>query len=233
MNRSLTIVLLTSVGFAAGIGSGIWIGRSHVACQPPPAWLYTEFSGITRSGPPLQHLIQAHPNLWTQINAELSAIRPGLDEFKTKVNEIDGDFRTKLEAILSPAQRETLRQAQLARNLPKIYADFNPPKPATPTPAPASAAAAAKPTQPQPEQAPRIPQERADGMVASFVFVPYTKSRFTEALTLNEEQTEQLGKLLEERRSRFLAVCDSTPPPSLQLNKIATLIRAQAEKDKK
>jgi len=228
MNRSLTIVLLTSVGFAAGIGSGIWIGRSHVACQPPPAWLYTEFAGITRSGPPLQHLIQAHPNLWTQINAELSAIRPGMEEFKARVTAIDDEFRAKLEAILSPAQREVLTQAQLSRNLPKVYSNFNPPKPATPAPTPA-----AKPATPQPEQAPRVMQERADGMVASFVFVPYTRERFVETLALNTEQSEQLGRLLEERRARFLDICDKTPPPSLQLNKIAALIRAVADKEKK
>jgi hypothetical protein len=230
MNRSLTIVLLTTVGFAAGIGSGIWIGRSHVACQPPPAWLYTEFANITRSGPPLQHLIQAHPGLWTQINAELSSIRPGIDEFKSKLNAIDEDFRTKLEAILSPAQREALTQAQVSRNIPKIYSKF---KPATPAPAPAATPTPAKPATTQPEQAPRIPQERADGMVASFVFVPYTKARFVEALALNDEQAEQLGKLLDERRSRFLEVCDKTPPPSLQLNKIAALIRSVADKEKK
>jgi hypothetical protein len=62
------------------------------------------------------------------------------------------------------------------------------------------------------------------------VFVPYTKERFTLALGLNTEQQTRLQELLLLRRERFLKLSDDSPPPSLQLSRIADIIR-QAELD--
>jgi hypothetical protein len=118
------------------------------------------------------------------------------------------------------------------------------PAPATPaaaaTPAPKPAAAATKPptstpasAAPAPASPPRIYHERSDGLVSSFVFVPYTSAKFSEVLDLDEDQEEKLNLLLAERRTRFLRLCDDTPPPSLQLNRIADIIRrAQANTGK-
>ncbi len=94
---------------------------------------------------------------------------------------------------------------------------------------PAAAPTASKPAAATPASAPRIYHERSDGLVSSFVFVPYTSVKFSEVLDLDEDQEEKLNLLLAERRTRFLRLCDDTPPPSLQLNRIADIIRrAQA-----
>ena len=248
IKKRIAFVLLTAAVFGGGLASGLWIARNRVPATPPPAWLYSEFNDITRPGLQIQELIQSRPDLWTEINAELSQLKPRIDEFRAHVHEIDSDFRRDFEAILNDTQKLRLAQAQQAKEIPRIHTTFSTPAATTPAatasgpmPAPApvstekSATAAAKPAPVTPPAkapaptAPRVYHERSDGLVSSFVFVPYTSAKFVEVLDLDDDQEEKLNLLLAERRTRFLRLCDDTPPPSLQLNRIAEIIRrAQA-----
>lgn len=245
MNNRIALVLTTVAVFGGGLAAGLWIGRNQVPATPPPAWLYSEFSEISAPGGRLQDIIQDRPDLWREINAELRELRPRIDAFRKQLRDIDDDFRRDFEAILSEDQRKRLVEAQRGRRLPHFSTSFKDPAAAAapaPAPAPSTAAvsetkpAAPKPTTPaapaapKPESQPRLFTERSDGLVSSFVFVPYTGARFADLLTLDEEQEEKLNLMLAERRTRFLRLCDDMPPPSLQLNRIADIIRrAQAE----
>lgn len=254
MNNRIALVLTTVAVFGGGLAAGLWIGRNQVPATPPPAWLYSEFSEISTPGGRLQDIIQDRPDLWREINAELRELRPRIEAFRKQLRDIDDDFRRDFEAILSEDQRRRLVEAQRGRRLPHFSTSFKEPAAAgTPAPTPAAtvapaagteakpagtatAAPAAKPvapatpTAPKPESQPRLFTERSDGLVSSFVFVPYTGARFADLLTLDEEQEEKLNLMLAERRTRFLRLCDDMPPPSLQLNRIADIIRrAQAE----
>jgi len=245
MNNRIALVLTTVAVFGGGLAAGLWIGRNQVPATPPPAWLYSEFSEISAPGGRLQDIIQDRPDLWREINAELRELRPRIDAFRKQLRDIDDDFRRDFEAILSEDQRKRLVEAQRGRRLPHFSTSFKDPAAvAAPAPAPATSPAAvsetkpaapkptppAAPAAPKPEPQPRLFTERSDGLVSSFVFVPYTGARFADLLTLDEEQEEKLNLMLAERRTRFLRLCDDMPPPSLQLNRIADIIRrAQAE----
>lgn len=251
MNKRLVNVLLTTAVFGGGLAAGLWIGSNRVPATPPPAWLYSEFNDITRPGLQIQDLIQSRPDLWKEINAELLQLKPRIDEFRGHIHDIDSDFRRDFEAILNEEQKARLSEAQLKRELPRIFTNFTP-APSAPASAantgatketdkalsdakPAVNTSVAKatvattppavPPTPAAASAPRVYHERSDGLVSSFVFVPYTSAKFSEVLDLDDDQEEKLNLLLAERRSRFLRLCDDTPPPSLQLNRIAEIIR--------
>lgn len=246
MKKPVALIALTTAGFAAGLGVGLWIGLNHVPTPPPPAWVFTEFKNVTRPGMTLARLVQARPNLWRAINAELQALRPQIEDFRNEIETIDSDFRRDLEAILSDAQKQRLELAQKQKELPRL-AVKDPKKETPPTPAPAPAAPAAKPpaapapspavaaaAKVEPDKQPKVYWEAIDGMVAGLIFVPYTHERFTQVLSLDERQQVRLRDLLNARRTRFLALADEMAPPSLQLSRIADLIRkAEAETDGK
>ena len=65
------------------------------------------------------------------------------------------------------------------------------------------------------------------------VFLPITVERFTQQLGLDAAQQARLRELLLVRRTKFLELADTTPPPSLQLLRIADIIhKAEAEQKK-
>lgn len=232
MNKQTAIALLAAASFGLGLGAGLWIGFGRVPATPPPAWLLSEFKSTTKPGSSLQNVVQSRPDLWREINAELQTLRPQIEDYKERLKEIDDDFRRDFEAVLTPAQRNKLAELQLRKELPKIHVDFAPKKPqaSTPPPAPAPTQTPAQAPAPKPERLPRMPQESADGLVAAMILVPYTQERFTQALGLDNDQQTRLHELLLVRRDRFIKLSDDSPPPSMQLNRIADIVRrAEAE----
>lgn len=248
MKKPVALALLTTAGFACGLGVGLWIGMNHVPTPPPPAWVFSEFRNVTRPGMSLARLVQARPNLWRAINAELQSLRPQMEGFRLELEIIDGDFRRELDALLSEAQKKRLDEALKRKELPRLVVKKEPPKPAAPAAsaqggssapspaAPAPTTVQAKPTEspkPETERQPKVFFEAIDGTVASFVFIPYTHERFTQVLGLDERQQVRLRDLLLARRTRFMALADEQAPPSLQLNRIAELIRKEEAEDAK
>ena len=237
MRTPLALVALTAAGFGAGLGAGYWM--SHT-CKPmpPPASVFSEFRDITRAGP---SLASARPELWREINAELEKLRPEMDVFRKKIQAIDGEFNAQFETILRPEQQQKLadlqrrhdpgREAPKGREPGKEPAK-EPAKGEKPAAAPASEAAKSNPPAPRSERAPRVFFE-SDWLVSQMVFLPITVERFTQQLGLDATQQAKLREFLLVRRTKFLELADATPPPSLQLLRIADIIRkAEAEQKK-
>ena len=237
MRTPLTLVLLTAAGFGAGLGAGYWM--SHT-CKPmpPPASVFSEFRAITRAGP---SLASARPELWREINAELEKLRPEMDAFRKKLKAIDGEFDAQFETILQPEQRQKLAEMQKHRDPgreatkgrePGKEPAKEPAKAEKPAVAPGSEAAKSSPSAPRSERAPKVIYE-SDGLVSQMIFLPLTVERFTQQLGLDATQQARLRELLLVRRTKFLELADATPPPSLQLLRIADIIRkAEAEQRK-
>ena len=237
MRTPLALALLTAAGFGVGLGAGYWLART---CRPmpPPASVFSEFRAITRAGP---SLASARPELWREINAELEKLRPEMDAFRKKIDAIDGEFYAQFETILKPEQRQKLadmqRRKELGRDAAKgresgKEAAKEPAKAAKPAGAPAADVAKSAPTASRGERSLRMVYE-SDGLVSGLVFVPFTAERFTQQLGLDATQQARLRELLLTRRTRFLELADATPPPSLQLWRIAEVInKAEAEQKK-
>jgi hypothetical protein len=237
MRTPLALVLLTTAGFGIGLGAGYWMSRT---CKPmpPPASVFSEFRDITRAGPSLS---SARPELWREINAELENLRPEMDAFRKKVQAIDGEFNADFETILLPEQRQKLADMQRRRDPGRDAAKGREPgkepakepaKAAPPAAAPGPEAAKSNPPAVRSERAPRVIYE-SDGLVSQMVFLPMTVERFTQQLGLDATQQARLREFLLVRRTKFLELADATPPPSLQLLRIADIIRkAEAEQKK-
>jgi hypothetical protein len=122
-----------------------------------------------------------------------------IDAFKLKIAPIKLEFRSELEAILTPVQRERLKAMS-----------ERPPVPA---------GNSKEKADPARDWHYRI----YDGMdsTITLVVIPFTLARLTEELGLSYAQRETVHQLLIQRRSKFLALVDSTPPPSFNLGKLA------------
>jgi hypothetical protein len=223
MNKKLVIALVTASAFAMGLIAGLAVGLSHVPAMEPPSWLFSEFKSITKPCTSLQKVVQSRPDLWKKINAELYELKPQIKQYKSEIEAIDGEFRKDFEAILSPSQKSLLECMQNDKVLLRLPGAKDTP-PATPAPA--------APTQAKPERQPRLYLESSDGLVGSMVFIPFAQERFSTSLELDTTQQARLRELLERRRDRFISHCNQIAPPSLQLNRIADIIR-KAEQESK
>lgn len=78
-------------------------------------------------------------------------------------------------------------------------------------------------------------KKHKDGLDSLFpiVIVPSTLDRLTDELHLTDDQRTRVHQLLLERREKFLALVDASPPPSLRLSRIAPLIPQAAKPDSK
>jgi len=237
MRTPLALVALTAAGFGAGLGAGYWM--SHT-CKPmpPPASVLSEFREITRAGPALA---SSRPELWREINAELEKLRPEMDAFRKKLKAIDGEFDAQFETILQPEQRQKLAEMQRRRDAGREATKGREPgkapakesaATAIPAATPGTEVGKGNPSAPRSERAPKVFFEEG-WLVSQMVFLPITVERFTQQLGLDATQQARLREFLLVRRTKFLELADATPPPSLQLLRIADIIKkAEAEQKK-
>jgi len=205
MKERLLIAVLTIVVFFAGLGAGVWTQR-HRALLAPPIGLLGEIRGHSFD----VHLAFNDPAAIVKINAEIERMKPDIEAFREKLDALNDDFREKFSAVLTPDQRaqfekmhkryEEARRAQRANALPAVQ------------PSPGGATL----TLP-------LFSEPVEGMT-SIIVVPLAVDHLTDQLKLDDRQKAALRQLLLERREKFLALIDTTPPPSIRLNRLAPLI---------
>src|SRR5581483_7735615 len=156
--------------------------------------------------------LQLDPAAVSKINAEIERMKPDIDAFRQKLDILNEVFRRDFEAILRPDQREQYEKMH-QRYLEGLKAR----RAASPLPTvQTTSAGSATLTLP-------FFNEPVEGMT-SIVVVPLAVDHLTDQLKLDDQQKAVLRQLLLQRREKFLALIDATPPPSIRLNRLAPII---------
>lgn len=119
MNKILPFILTTLIGFAVGIGAGIWIKRTP-AILPPPAIFGELKDAPMGSNNPAPAYDAQREEAYRQIRAEM-------EEFRLKVDDIKRSLRAQMDPILTPAQRERVSRWRERPAPPPAPANTPPP----------------------------------------------------------------------------------------------------------
>ena len=208
MKQRLLIAILTIVVLGAGFAAGRWTERTGCKVPPPPQ-LLGELSPQKPDGAKTTDST-VHPDV-SKITAQLQQIGPEVERFRLRMLEIDRELDRDIEGILNPEQLEVFRK------IVKKYADLRAREDAQwnlPTPL-------------TPEEIVSLKQKPLYKMLA-IVVVPMRLEWNVRDLNLDEKQKEQLREILVRRREKFLALVDSSPPPSLELSRLAPMAKRLA-----
>ncbi len=192
-------VLLTLAVFSAGLGAGLWAER-HRPLPPPPGTLMGEFSG--RVGPQAPAVRERRPPVnRAELIEELSRIKPEMEAFTSRVNEIYAQFDRDIDSVLTADQR-VLYEKHFRSH--RGYTGMPGEGPLTD------------------DQIDQLMQ-RPYRTLAYFVVIPMTLERMGAEMKLDEGQKAKVKDLLRARREKFIELMDSLPPPSLALSRLAPL----------
>lgn len=210
MNQRLLIALLTAIGFAAGFGARM-LTESGPRVPPPPA----PGSEFVRSGTaaPVDKDARRAPTYTEKDRAKLVAqiekIRPQIDEYRKRIDEIAAEFDRDLQPMLTPEQRAKFAELQ------KKSAER----------AAKGEKQVAEATTLSDEQIFQL-QQRPLWHALWNVTINWRLDHLKRDFNLTADQQAQVIELLKKRREKFLALVDSSPPPSITLSQLAP----QAEK---
>ena len=202
MKQRVLIALLTVLVLGAGYLAGVWTER-HACKVPPPPALLGELSTTKRPLPAKNATPVPAPNA-AQLASEIERLRPQIESFRARLEEIDHEMDHDIDAILTPAQRE------LFAAMIKHFAELRAKEDATNT----------LKTPLTGEEITALQQKPLYKML-SIVVVPLRLEWNVHDLKLDDEQREKLRVILLARREKFLALVDSSPPPSLTLSRLA------------
>ncbi len=211
MNQRLFIALLTGLGFAAGFGARM-LTESGPAVPPAPA-LGTEFVRSSNPTAASENKERRAPTYNDKDRArminEIAKIRPQIDHYRKTIDEIGADFEGQLLPLLTAEQREKY-QAELKKDRERREKGRQ---------------LVAQTATLSDEQIFYL-QQRPLWNALWNVAINWRLERLVHDYKLDEPQQAKVRELLQKRRERFLALVDSTPPPSITLSDLAP----QAEK---
>lgn len=202
MKSRLLLVILTVVMVGAGFAVGVWTERQQVVPPPPMPFM----GEVGHSHPPPHNFHGPTPEERAAFAAELERMRPQIEEFRRKVDAIDAEFERDLKALLTPEQQA--RHAELEKRRSEFHEHMEPPPGA--------------PKGPAGEQFSRM-QQRPMFSVVGMVLIPMRLEWLDRELKFDATQRDRVRGLLVERRTKFLVLIDSTPPPSLNLSRLAPM----------
>ena len=217
MKRALVISGLTVVVFAMGYIAGLRTERTRPV-PAPPAPLMAEFTGKAATGPAIataakpsgpQAASARSPQNRAQLVAEIERLRPQIDSYRQRLDQIDAEFDGQLAAILTPEQRThyTTGQKRRAQRMAKGFAEV-----------------AAGVTPLTDDEIDQLRQRSLSGVL--WMVAPTMKhDSLVKDLKLDAEQQIKARELLKQRREKFLAIVDSTPPPSILLSRLAPAVQ--------
>lgn len=212
MKQRVLIALLTILVLGAGFAAGVWKERTSCKVPPPPQLL----GELSPAKPASKVTAPASPApSASELAAQLQRLGPEAEKFRLRMLEIDRELDADIEGILNPGQLEVFRK------IVKKYADLRAREDAelnVSTPLTS-------------EEIVRLQQKPLHKLLA-VVVVPMRLEWNTKDLNLDDAQKEQLRQILVKRRDKFLALVDSSPPPSLMLSRLAPLAQRLVEQPK-
>ncbi|HXN35432.1 MAG TPA: hypothetical protein VN877_04635 [Opitutaceae bacterium] len=193
MRERLLAALLTLAVFAIGFGAGVWVER-HRPFPAPPAAFMGEFG--ERRSPPAN--VQKPPVNRAELLEQIEKIRPEIDAFRGRENDLYAQFDRDMLTVLTPDQDAAYLKKFRSQHVPTTEDD----KPLSD------------------EEIERLLQ-RPFRTLAYFVVLPMTLERMTTELKLDDGQREKVKDFLRVRREKFIELVDGAPPPSLMLSRLA------------
>lgn len=203
MMQRVFIALLTVSVFLAGY----WVRmatQSTGVVPPPPAGLASELGANQPDGKSKSSEFDR-----AKLLDEIQKIRPQIEAYRAQVEEIYNEFDREFAKLLTPEQNTIFLAHQ------KRWADFT-----------AKRQADRKPLTDQDIMRAR---ERPLTEVYWMVTVTPRLERLTTEYKLTEQQQAATRALLSMRRSKFMALLDSTPHPSIRLSRLAPMMERVAE----
>jgi hypothetical protein len=198
MKQLALVAVGTVLVFVAGVFTGRWYELRR-PLPPPPGRLMGEFGGHAGGWP-------AQPFSRGDFKVEVEKLRAQIETYRKSVDLIEDQFERELDPILTPAQR-MLRAEHLKRR-----AEFR------------TAMASRKLTD---DQFVRLGQWPNMELVR-VVVLQLGYDDLNRELKLQDDQRDKVKELLLRRRERFLALTDSTPPPSLALMRLVPYAQRMA-----
>ncbi len=204
MRERALAALVTAVVFAIGFGAGVWEDRHRPFPRPPGGVLGEFTNGRVAQGHAPQPVNRA------QLIDQIDSIRPQMEAFRARMNEIYAEFDRDIDSVLTTEQKavyEKRFRSQRAFGGPSAKTEGDKPL--------------------SDEQIEQLLQ-RPLRMLAFVVVVPMTLERMSTELNLDEAQRQKLKDFLRVRREKFIELVDSSPPLSLMLSRLAPIAQRLA-----
>ena len=211
MKQRLLIAVLTVLVFGAGFFARM-LTEGGPAVPPPPA-PGTEFVRSSVPTPTADAKERKAPTYTekdrAKILTDIEKIRPQIEAYRTRIDAIGAEFEAELLPVFTPEQREkyVAKQKRDAERHAKGERQ------------------AAETTTLSDEQIFQL-QQRPLWNALWNVAINWRLDRLVNEYKLDSGQQAKVRELLKQRREKFLALVDSTPPPSITLSQLA----GQAEK---
>lgn len=205
MKSRLLIAILTAAVFALGYFAGLWVERTRPVPAPPAA-LMAEFATRRPSVATDNKAAPARsPQNRAQLAAEIESLRPQIASYRARFDQLIADFDRDLSVILTPEQRTQYAASQKRRAERTAKGET-------------AAATAAQPL--TDDEIDRLKLQPLYS-VLSMVAPTMKQDALIKDLKLDAVQQTKARDLLRARREKFLAIVDSTPPPSIMLSRLA------------
>lgn len=203
MMQRLFIALLAAVVFMAGYVTRMWTRREHDVPPPPPA-LAREFATAapSRQGSKSGEVDRA------KLVAEIEKLRPQIEAYRAQVEEIYAEFDREFVKFLNAEQRAKFdgRQKRIAESRARRNAE----------------------RKPLSDEDILRNRERPLTEIYWYVTVTPPLEWLTTYYKLDPSQQTATRGLLSLRRTKFMALLDATPHPSIKLSRLAPLIERVA-----
>lgn len=203
MRQFVVVAAITLIGFAAGSAAGMWYER-HRPLPPPPVPFMGEFHG---RGPrnASQKGKAPMPINRADLIKRIASLQPQLESFQHGTEAIDRQFDRDFDLILNPDQKakHAQRMDDPRRHREKKKTDSTKPL--------------------SDDQINFMMRDQADWTVVSYVVIPFRLDYLTREYKLDDDQREKTRVLLRTRRGQFFELVDSSPPPSVNLSRLAQL----------
>ena len=218
MTQRLVIALLVMIAFGAGFGARMWTEGVHVLPSPPaPGIEFVRQSAPAVAGAKSESrgVVSGSPDR-AKLIADIEKVRPQIAAYHKRLDEIAAEFDRDFLSILVPEQRLIFEARQKQSAVWRATRE-------------AEVTGTDLLTDPQIEQLRRQPLWNALYSVA----ISWRFDRLVSDYKLDENQRVRVRRLLEARREKFIALVDSSPPPSISLSSLASRTQQLQVKAKK